>query len=225
MDNSSLFSLSYGLYVLTARHDGKDNGCIINTAMQITSNPPIIGLISVNKQNRTHAMIMNTNKFNVSALDTETPFDLIKHFGMQSGAAVDKFAIFRETDKSKDGNLHLKNNPIEGDNKFPVLRSKNGILHLKNHANAYLSFEVLDTVDFGSHTVFKAEIVDGEVIGKSTSLTYAYYHQFIKPKPQAAAQHGYRCIFCGYIHGGESLPEDFVCPLCKHGAIDFIKLS
>ena len=202
MDNSALFKLGYGLYVLTTR-DGekKDNGCIINTVMQVTSAPSLVGVIAVNKQNYTHGMIMQSRKFNVSALTTETPFDVFKHFGFQSGATVDKFTDYKD-----------------------IARSKNGIIYLQKHTNAYLSFEVTDTIDFGSHTMFKADIADGEVISKAESLTYAYYQQYIKPRPRPAQTKGYRCNICSYIYDGANLPEDFVCPLCKHSASDFIRL-
>jgi len=200
MDSSALFKLGYGLYVLTAQDGDKDNGCIINTVMQVTSVPSLVGVITVNKQNNTHDMIMKSRKFNVSTLTTETPFDVFKHFGFQSGAMVDKFADYKD-----------------------IARSKNGVIYLLKYTNAYLSFEVTDTIDFGSHTMFKADIADGEVIGKVESLTYAYYQQHIKPRPQTAQTSGYRCNICGYIHNGDELPKDFVCPLCKHGASDFTK--
>jgi len=201
MDNTALFKLGYGLYVLTARNGGKDNGCIVNTVMQVTSVQPLIGVIGVNKQNYTHDMIMESRKFNISILTTETPFEIFKHFGFQSGATVDKFADYTDAG-----------------------RSENGLLYLTKHANAMLSFDVTDTIDFGSHTLFKAEINDGEVLGKAESVTYAYYQAHIKPKPQEAKKTGYRCNICGYIYEGEALPEDFICPLCKHGASDFVKL-
>ena len=201
MDNTALFKIGYGLYVLTAKDDIKDNGCIINAVLQITSNPPFVGVISVNKQNYTHDMILKSGKFNISTLTTETPFDVFKHFGFQSGAAVDKFAGFQG-----------------------ISRSENGLIYLPEYANAYLSFEVTDTIDFGSHTMFRADITDGEVIGTAESLTYAYYQKHIKPNPQAAPKSGYRCNICNYIYEGDSLPEDFICPVCKHGASDFIKI-
>ena len=201
MDSMALFKIGYGLYVLTAKDGDKDNGCIINTVLQVTSSPSVVGLISVNKQNYTHDMIIKSREFNVSILHTGTPFEVFKTFGFQSGRSVDKFS----------GSQNLK-------------RSENSIIYLPEYSNAFLSFRVLDAIDFGSHTVFKAGIVNGEVLGSAESLTYAYYHQHIKPKPQNVQKKGYRCNICGYVYEGDTLPEDFVCPICKHGAEDFVKI-
>jgi rubrerythrin len=134
-------------------------------------------------------------------LTTEATFDIFQRFGFQSGATVDKFADFNDT-----------------------ARSKNGILYLTQNTNAFLSFEVTETFDFGSHTMFKANIIDGEVLGVAESVTYSYYQQHIKPKPQAAQKKGFRCNICGYVYEGETLPADFVCPICKHGASDFVRI-
>jgi len=199
MDNAALYKVGYGLYVLTAKDGAKDNGCIINTVLQVTSSPSLVGVITVNKQNHTHDMIMRTRQFNVSVLTTDTPFEIFQRFGFQSGATVDKFIDYEE-----------------------IKRSANGILYLTKHTNAFLSFEVTDTMDFGSHTMFKADITDGEVLGGADSVTYAYYQQHIKPNPATAINHGYRCNICGYVFEGGVLPEDFLCPVCKHGASDFI---
>jgi len=199
MDNTALFNIGYGLYVLTARDGDKENGCIINTVMQASSVPSPVGVIAVNKQNYTHNMIMRSKKFNISVLTTEVPFEVFKHFGFQSGGTVDKFAGYTG-----------------------VARSKNGIFYLSKYTNAYLSFEVTDAIDFGSHTMFKAGITDAEVIGKTESVTYAYYQKHIKPAPQPAKKTGYRCNICGYVYEGDVLPADFICPICKHGASDFV---
>ena len=202
MDSAALFKIGYGLYLLTANDSGKDNGCVINTVLQVTSDSPLVGVITVNKQNYTHDMITRSKKFNISTLTQETPFDVFKHFGFQSGGAVDKFAGYKD-----------------------AARSGNGLLYLTKNANAYLSFEVTGAVDFGSHTMFKANITDGEVTGGGEPVTYSYYHSHIKPKVQPAANNGYRCIICGYVYEGAVLPEDFICPLCKHGVSDFEKLA
>ena len=202
MDNTALFKVGYGLYVLTAHAEGKDNGCIINTVLQITSGSPFVGVFSVNKQNHTHDMIVKSRRCSVSVLTEETPFEVFKHFGFQSGKTVNKFASYND-----------------------VARDEHGILYLTRHANAYLSFEITDTFDFGSHTLFKGNIVAGEVLGKADSATYAYYQRHIKPVPQPTQKVGYRCNICGYIYEGEPLPEDFVCPLCKHGASDFVRTA
>jgi len=198
MNNTALYKVGYGLYVLTAKDADKDNGCIINTVMQVTSSPSFVGVVTVNKRNHTHDMIMRTRKFNVSILTTSTPFEVFQRFGFQSGATVDKFAGYSD-----------------------IGRSENGIPYLSKYTNAFLSFEVTDTLDFGSHSMFKAEITDGEVLGDEDSVTYAWYQQHIKPKPTTAINHGYRCNICGYVFEGEVLPEDFICPLCKHGTGDF----
>jgi len=201
MDNTALFKLGYGLYVLTSRDKGKDNGCIVNTVMQVTSDPKLTGVITVNKQNFTHDMIMSSKVFNISMLTTETPFDIFKNFGFQSGRTADKFAGFGA-----------------------VKRSENGVIYLPEYTNAYLSFAVTDTIDFGSHTMFRAEIVDGETLGKADSVTYDYYQKHIKPKPQPVQKAGYRCTVCGYVYEGEPLPPGFICPVCKHDASFFEKI-
>jgi len=137
----------------------------------------------------------------VSVLTEETPFEVFKHFGFQSGKDTDKFSDFTD-----------------------IARSENGITYLTKNTNAYLSLEVKTSVDFLSHTLFVVNIVDGEVLSEAESVTYSYYKKHIKSKPQAADGTGYRCNICGFIHKGDNLPEDFICPLCKHGASDFSKL-
>ena len=201
MDNTALFKVEYGLYVLTAHADGKDNGCIINTAMQITSVPPFVGVISVNKQNHTHDMVIMSRRCNVSILTAETPFEVFKRFGFQTGRTVDKFVDYHD-----------------------IARDENGILYLIKYTNAYLSLEVTDVIDFGTHTMFRSNITGGETLGGAESVTYAHYQRYIKPTPQPAQKTGYRCNICGYIYEGKVLPEDFICPLCKHGASDFVKI-
>ena len=202
MDNTALFKLGYGLYVLTAHADGKDNGCIINTVMQITSTVPLVGVISVNKKNHTHDMIIKSRQCNVSVLTVDAPFGVFERFGFQSGKTVDKFVDCVD-----------------------VARGENGILYLTKNTNAYLSFESMDAIDFGTHTLFKGNITGGEVLGKADSVSYAYYQQTIKPKPKPIQKAGHRCNFCGYVYEGEVLPEDFICPLCKHGTSDFVRAS
>jgi len=197
LDKSALFRLGYGLYVLTAHHDGRDNGCIINTVMQITDKDPFIAIIAVNKHALTHDMIMESRKFNISVFIMNTPFEIIQHFGFQSGRDVDKFP-----------------------NDENVARSKNGILYFKKSTNAFLSMNVIDTIDFDTHTMFKSEIVDGGVMGSGRSLNYARYHEHIRPKP---AIDGFFCRICGYVLEGD-LPSDFICPKCKCGAKVFSKV-
>lgn len=201
MDNKALFNIGYGLYVLTARDGDTDNGCIINTVMQVTSNPVLIA-IGVNKQNLTHDMILKTKEFGISILTKNTPFEVLQHFGYQSGRVVNKFDSFDTKARSEDG-----------------------IVYLSEYLNSYLSCKVVEAIDFGSHTIFKAEVLDTKAITDEETLTYTYYQKYIKPKPQPANKVGWRCNICGYEHDGADLPEDFVCPICKHGATDFTKIS
>lgn len=200
MDNNVLYKIGYGLYLLTARDENIDNGCIINTFMQVTSDP-LIAVIAVNKQNYTHDMIQKMKEFNISVLTIKTPFEVFKQFGFQSGRACKKF-----------------------DNYENVFRSKNGILCLSQYANAYISCTVNEQIDFGTHTLFKAQICDGKSISDDETVTYSYYQNHIKQKPDENIKSGYRCKICGYIYEGDPLPPDFICPICKHGAIDFIKI-
>ena len=195
MDIKALYNLSYGVYLLTANENGRDNGCIINTAVQVAEKPNRIS-ISVIKGNLTCDMILNTQKFNLSALDNTATFDLIRRFGMQSGRNVDKFEGMKT-----------------------VFRSENGILYLAEHTNMYLSCRVIQHLDLGSHILFIAEPVDAIVMEKTPSLTYAQYHAEIKPRPAAVQteKKQYVCSICGYVYEGEEIPDDYLCPLCQHG--------
>lgn len=198
MDNNALFKLSYGLFVLTARQDGKDNGCIINTVLQVTDTPKRIQ-IAVNKENYTHDMILATGEFNVSVLSQDAVFWVFQHYGFQSGRDVDKFA------------------------NIPEVRAANGIRYVEGCTNAYLSGKVYQTVDCGTHTVFFADVTDAKVLSEEPSMTYQYYFDHVKPKPQPAEKAKWVCKICNYVYEGEELPADFICPWCKHGAEDFIK--
>lgn len=200
MDKKAMYRLSYGLFVVTAKEGEKDNGCITNTVMQVTSTPNRISL-AVNKENYTHDMILNTGKFNVSVISEEASFDLFRHFGFQSGRDVDKFAEFQN-----------------------VIRAENGLYYVTEGTNAWIAAKVVQSIDLGSHTLFLAEVEDGAVLSNSPSATYAYYQEQIKPKPEKTKQTGWRCRICGYIYEGEELPADFICPICKHGAEDFEKI-
>lgn len=203
MDQKVMFKLSYGLFVLTAKEEGFDNGCIINTVMQVTSTPNRIS-ITVNKQNKTHDMIKATGIFNVSVLAENASFDTFKHFGFQSGKSVDKFADYSAKK-----------------------RSENGLLYVTEGVNSYLSGKVVQEIDLGTHTQFIADVTAGEVLSDVPSVTYTYYQNNIKPKPEASKEKAGKtvwvCKICGYVYEGEELPADFVCPLCKHGAADFEK--
>ena len=198
MDNSVMFKISYGLYVLTARDDEKANGCIINTLQQVTATPNKV-TIAINKTNLTHDMIMTTKKFNISILSEKATFDIFKHFGFQSGKNVDKF----------DG--------------YPADTGKNGVPYIKKGTNGFLSGDVLSSVDLGTHTLFLANVTDGENLSNDNSVTYDYYQKHIKEAPQKKSK-GWVCRICGYIYENENLPPDFICPICKHGAADFEKL-
>lgn len=199
MDNKAMYQLTYGLFVLSAKDGEKDNGCIINTAGQVTTTPNRI-TIAVNKANFTHDMIQKTGEFNLSMLDETASFSIFERFGFQSG---------RDTDK------------LQG---LEVSRSENNIFYLKEHASAFLSGKVVQEFDLGTHTLFLADVTDGELLSGQPSVTYTYYQNNIKPKPQKTEKTGYRCKICGYIYEGDPLPEDFICPICKHGAADFEKI-
>ncbi|MBQ8495658.1 MAG: flavin reductase [Clostridia bacterium] len=203
MDPKTMFKLSYGLFVLSANEDGKDNACIINTAIQVTSEPNRIS-IAVNKQNHTHDMIAKTGKFTVSILSEQAPFALFQRFGFQSGRDTDKFAGFTDWK-----------------------RGYNGTAIITAGTNGFISAWVQETVDLGTHTLFIAAVTDMEVLSDAPSATYAYYHSNIKPKPEAPKTNKtvWRCTVCGYEYEGEELPADFVCPLCKHPASDFEKIE
>ena len=198
VDNSALFRLGYGLYILSAREGQKDNGCIINTAVQLTNNPNRLG-VSVNKQNHTHDMILRTGLFNLSVLTEDTPFAVFQKYGFASGRDTDKFAG------------------------VPEARTANGVRFVPETANAVISGKVISTVDLGTHTLFVADITQAAVLNEDPSVTYQYYFDHIKPKPAASADKktGWVCKICGYVYEGDKLPEDYVCPLCKHGAGDF----
>ncbi|MCQ2508593.1 MAG: flavin reductase, partial [Dorea sp.] len=205
MDKKAMYKLSYGLFVLTAKDGDKDNGCIINTAIQAASTPNQLS-ICVNKANFTHDMIMKTGEFTVSILSQKADFDLFKHFGFQSGKNVDKFETFDE-----------------------CARGANGIYYITRGTNAYISVKVDKTEDLGSHTMFVGEITDMEVLSDDASTTYEYYLNNIKPQPKKVeagtpVKTVWRCKICGYEYEGEVLPEDYICPLCKHPASDFEKV-
>ena len=199
----AMFALSYGLFVLTARQGEKDNGCIINTAMQVTSEPNRI-TIAVNKANHTHDMVLETGRFTLSVLSEQAEFSTFQRFGFQSGRDVDKFAGFE---------AH-------------TVRGENGILRVTEGVCAWLSCKVVSTIDLGTHTLFLADVEDGDVLSQAPSATYSYYQAHIKPRPAAAApaqgsKRRWVCKVCGYVYEGEELPADFICPICKHPASDF----
>lgn len=197
MDIRALHKITYGLFLLVSQQDGKDNASIINTAVQVAEKPNRI-IISVIKDTLTCQMILSSGKFNICALTKGTEFDFFKHFGMQSGRDTDKF-----------------------ENAKNFKRSANGLYYLKQHSNMYISAEVLEKIDLGDHVLFIAQVSDAEVLSDEEPCTYALYHSHIKPKPQSTSKKQWVCKICGYVYEGEELPEDFVCPLCKHGKEDF----
>ena len=197
IDNTAFFKLSYGLFVLTSNDGIKNNGCIINTCMQVSDNPKQI-CICVNKANYTAQTINTTKKFNVSILTESAPFSLFERFGFQSGRDTDKFAGFEA-----------------------YTFSANALPYLTEYSNAYISAEVTQVIDCDSHFMFIATVTESVKLSDEKSVTYEYYFANIKPKPQAEKKKGYVCQICGYVHEGEELPPDFVCPWCKHPAEDF----
>lgn len=199
MNSKALFNIDYGLYVITAK-DQKDNGCIINTVMQVTSDPCQIA-IAINKHNYTQEIISKTKKFNISILSKNSNFEIFKHFGYQSGRNVDKFANFTD-----------------------VKRSPNGLFYVTKDTNAYISAYVQQEIDLSTHSLFIGQLVAAEILSEIPTITYSYYQKNIKPNPKNENKKGWRCKICGYIYEEENLPSDFICPICKHGAADFEKI-
>lgn len=204
MDIGAIYKLSYGLFVVTANESGRDNGCIINTAIQTSSRPEQIS-ICMSKATLTHDMIMHTGEFTISIISENADFALFKHFGFLSGRDDDKFKDFTGWK-----------------------RGSNGITYITEGTNAYISVKVCVTQDLGSHTMFIGEVTDMKVLNDIPSATYEYYMKNIKPEIKSDAavegQTVWRCRVCGYEYVGKELPEDFICPLCKHPASDFEKI-
>lgn len=196
MDTKALFKIGYGLYVLTTHSDNVDNGCIINTVQQVTDNPLRLSIV-VNKQNYTYRLIMEAGVFNVSVLTTQTPFSVYERFGFHSGNDVDKFA-----------------------DKTGFERSANNVLYMSQDANAFISCQTVQTVDLGTHTMFVADIVDAQILNDDDSVTYDYYQHYVKPA--ATPKKGcWVCALCGWVYEGDELPDDIICPICKHGKSEF----
>ena len=202
-DPKALFNLGYGLYVVTSNDGVRDNGLIVNTVMQQTASPERIS-VTINKSNYSHDVIKASGKMNVNCLTTEAPFKVFETFGFASGRDVDKF---RDCQPS---------------------RSENGLVFLPKYINSYISLKVTDYLDLGTHGMFICEITESEVVSKMESMTYTYYHKYVKPKPEvksAGNAKGYVCTVCGYVHDEEDLPDDFECPLCKHGRDAFVPIE
>ena len=195
-DLTALFNIGYGLYVITSNDGKKDNGLIVNTVTQVTNQPNRIA-VCINKQNYSHHTIKNTGVMNVNCLSTDAPFSVFENFGFQSGKNVDKFAGSE------------------------ILRSDNGLAFLPKYINSFMSLKVEDYVDLDTHGMFICTVTEARVISDRETMTYTYYQNNVKPKPETEGKKGWVCKVCGYVYEGEELPEDFICPLCKHGAADF----
>ena len=195
-DMTALFRIGYGLYVVTSNDGNKDNGLIVNTVSQLTDNPMRVA-VCINKANYSHHVIKQTGIMNVNCLDITAPFRIFQNFGFQSGRTADKFAGMDEH------------------------RSDNGLRFLPMHINSFMSLKVEEYVDLGTHGMFICSVTEARVLGKKETMTYTYYQKNVKPKPQTEGKKGYVCKVCGWVYEGEPLPDDIVCPLCKHGAADF----
>lgn len=195
-DLSALFNIGYGLYVVTSNDGKKDNGLIVNTVSQVTNSPNRIA-VTINKDNYSHHVIKQTGKMNINCLSVDAPFSVFENFGFRSGRNADKFES------------------------ITPLRSDNGLAFLPRYINSFMSLKVEQYVDLDSHGMFICSITEARVISDSETMTYTYYQKNVKPKPQTEGKKGFVCKICGYVYEGDELPEDFVCPLCKHGAADF----
>lgn len=195
-DLSALFNIGYGLYVVTCNDGKRDNGLIVNTVTQVTNTPNRIAVI-INKDNYSHHVIKRSEIMNVNCLSEEAPFEMFERFGFQSGRTVDKF----------DG--------------FAPLRSTNGLAFLPRYINSFMSLKVENYVDLGTHGMFICSVEEAKIISSVPTMTYSFYQNNVKPKPDTGGKKGFVCKVCGYVYEGEELPEDFICPLCKHGAADF----
>ena len=195
-DLNALFNIGYGLYVVTSNDGKKDNGLIVNTVTQVTNSPNRVA-VCINKQNYSHHVIKQTGVMNVNCLSVEAPFSVFENFGFQSGRNADKFAGWE------------------------LLRSDNGLVFLPKYINSFMSFKVEEYIDLETHGMFICSVTEARVISDKETMTYTYYQNNVKPKPQTDGKKGWVCKICGYVYEGEELPEDFICPLCKHGAADF----
>ena len=195
-DLTALYKIGYGLYVVTSNDGKRDNGLIVNTVTQVSDSPNRIA-VNINKANYSHHVIKQSGKMNVNCLSVDAPFSVFENFGFQSGRNADKFAGCE------------------------VKRSDNGLVFLPRYINSFMSLKVEEYVDLGSHGMFICSVTEARVMSDRETMTYAYYHSNVKPKPNTEGKKGWVCKICGYVYEGEELPEDFICPLCKHGAADF----
>ena len=199
-DYTALFKIGYGLYVVTSNDGTKDNGLIVNTVSQVTDSPNRVA-VCINKANYSHHVIKQTGIMNVNCLSTEAPFKVFQNFGFQSGRTVDKFADWEP------------------------LRSDNGLVFLPRYINAFMSLKVEQYVDLDTHGMFICTVTEARVLSNVETMTYNYYQSNVKPKPETEGKKGFVCEVCGYIYEGDELPDDFICPLCKHGAADFVPIE
>lgn len=199
-DLNALFNIGYGLYVITSNDGKKDNGLIVNTVTQVTNTPNRIA-VTINKENYSHHVIKQTGKMNINCLSEEAPFSVFEQFGFQSGRNTDKF----------------------GDTE--LLRSDNGLAFLSRNINSFMSLDVEQYVDLDTHGMFICSVSESRVISDKPTMTYTYYQDNVKPRPETDGKKGFVCKICGYIHEGDTLPDDIVCPLCKHGASDFEEIK
>ncbi|MBQ9111283.1 MAG: flavin reductase [Oscillospiraceae bacterium] len=199
-DLTALFNIGYGLYVVTSNDGKKDNGLIVNTVTQVTNTPNRIA-VTINKENYSHHVIKQTEKMNINCLTVDAPFAVFEKFGFQSGRNTDKFA------------------------ECEPLRSDNGLAFLPRYINSFMSLKVEQYVDLETHGMFICTVTEARVISDKETMTYTYYHENVKPKPETDGKKGFVCKICGYVHEGDTLPDDFICPLCKHGAADFEEIK
>ncbi len=195
-DLKALFNIGYGLYVVTSNDGSKDNGLIVNSVNQVTSTPNRVA-VTINKDNYSHHVIKQTGKLNLNCLDVTAPFSVFRNFGMQSGRKADKFADMQ------------------------ILRSDNGLVFLPRYINSFMSLKVEQYIDLDTHGMFICSVTEARVMNDNETMTYTYYQKNVKPKPQTEGKKGYVCKVCGWVYEGDPLPEDIVCPLCKHGYADF----
>ncbi len=197
IDNSALFKIGYGLYAISYNDGKNDNAFICNTVVQLTQTPLKLS-VTINKQNYSHDVIKETKKLNVNCLTESVPFEVFERFGFHSGRDTKKF----------DG--------------FEYWKSENGLAVLTaDYINAFMSLVVTDYIDLGTHGMFICEVTHAMSLSNEETMTYSYYHKNVKPKPNSQKKKGYVCKICGYVYEGDSLPDDYICPICKHGAVDF----
>lgn len=200
IDINALFKIGYGLYVVTSKDDTRHNGLIVNTVTQLTNTPNRVA-VTISKANYSHDVIKETGIMNVCCLSEEAPFSVFRNFGFRSGKDEDKFAD------------------------VPFWTSENGLAVPSQHINAFISLKVEQYVDFDTHGMFVCTLTEAKTINTVPTMTYTYYQDNVKPKPQPQKKKGFVCKICGYVYEGDVLPPDFICPLCKHGAEDFEELK